>query len=65
MSHSEGKRIFYEKIVHGNALWLSLVFWLPVNTALYMVVPLPLANLYLDNCGLVWAVILSYLGATK
>ena len=63
LSHSGGKRVFEEKVVHGNALWLSLLFWLPVSAALYTRVPLHLGNLAIDGAGLGWAVILSYLGA--
>ena len=60
--HEEGKRLFRKKCVNGNALWLSFVFWLPVTYACYMFVPLHFGNLYIDSTGLIWAVILSYLG---
>ena len=65
LSHNHGVATFKEKIVHGNALWLSFVFWLPVSVALYTVVPIHLANLMLDTSGLTWAFILSYLSTIK
>ena len=64
VSHERGKRVFMEKIVHGYALWLSLAFWWPVTGALYTFVPMYLGNLMIDGCGLIWAIILSYIGAS-
>ena len=61
-SHAAGYENFRSKIVKGDALWVTLMFWVPVSLGLYTVVPRRLGKQTLGSCGLVWAIILSYLG---